>query len=145
MRDYIHYGSDQFDLNRFNPVKNIEGWNKPDGGLWASPVGARRGWKEWCKDEEFCVWRLKQSFTFGLRDGTRVLHIRSFEELGRLPVFRNSAILPIDFEKLKEEWDVIELHLSEDVRLYSGLYGWDCDCILVMNPEVVQEIDSKVK
>ena len=46
-----------------------------------------------------------------------------------------------DFEKmLADGWDAIEFRLSEDSELYWALYGWDCDSILVMNPDVVEEI-----
>ena len=38
---YIHYGSKQFDISKFEPIRNW--WNKPHGGLWASPVNAEYG------------------------------------------------------------------------------------------------------
>ena len=51
----------------------------------------------------------------------------------------------LDFELLTYEYDAIELHLSEDNSrgdfmecLYWVLYGWDCDSILIMNPDVVE-------
>ena len=28
-------------------------WNKPYGGLWASDINAKYGWKSWCEDENF--------------------------------------------------------------------------------------------
>lgn len=41
-------------------------------------------------------------------------------------------------------YDGIELHISEETtdldkydELYFALYGWDCDSILIMNPDVV--------
>lgn len=35
-------------------------------------------------------------------------------------------------------YDAIELSLSADHRLYWDLYGWDCDSILVMNPDKIK-------
>ena len=47
----------------------------------------------------------------------------------------------IDFEKLAEQgWDAVEVKISNDMRLYWALYGWDCDSILIMNPDVVVEV-----
>ena len=41
---------------------------------------------------------------------------------------------------IKNGIDVIEFNLSNDEDLYFALYGWDCDCILVLNPEVIIQI-----
>ena len=49
-------------------------------------------------------------------------------------------IMGIDFEALACEWDVMECSLTEYPELYWSLYGWDCDCILVMNPDVIVEV-----
>ena len=44
----------------------------------------------------------------------------------------------IDFESLSKSYDAIELHLSDsEDNLYMMLYGWDCDSILIMNPDVI--------
>ena len=52
----------------------------------------------------------------------------------------NGSFLP-DFEKLLSDGvDAIELFISDDRELYWSLYGWDCDSILIMNPDVVREI-----
>lgn len=52
----------------------------------------------------------------------------------------------LDFEKLRELGiDAIELHLIENPELYWTLYTWDCDSVLVMNPDVIEaeEKDGK--
>ncbi len=52
-KKYIHYGSEHFDLNIFDPIENWAGRNKPSGGLWSSPVDSPYyDWKEWCEDNE---------------------------------------------------------------------------------------------
>ena len=56
-------------------------------------------------------------------------------------VFESQIIRIIDFElMIKNGIDVIEFNLSNDEDLYFALYGWDCDCILVLNPEVIIQI-----
>lgn len=48
--NYISYGLGKFDVDKFDEIQNVEYRNKPKGGLWASPVSAKRGWKDWCWD-----------------------------------------------------------------------------------------------
>ena len=60
-----------------------------------------------------------------------------------LPKYKSEFYMPtwivLDFEKLSHKYDAIEVNISSDDELYYKLYGWDCDSILVMNPDVVQE------
>ena len=44
--EYIHYGHNKFDIDRFMPIQNKMFYNKPYGGLWASRIDARYGWKD---------------------------------------------------------------------------------------------------
>ena len=46
--NYIHYGSNKFDINIFKKIKNRPKFVKPEGGLWASRVETEHGWKDWC-------------------------------------------------------------------------------------------------
>lgn len=151
---YIHYGSDSFDRTLFTPISNREMFVKPHGGLWASPIDAGRGWCDWCRDENFHTDSLSSSFTFTLSEKAKVIHIRSVVDLTELPDQKLPVGLEggfpwkcIDFEKLLADGvDAVELHLSEEDitncgfmgSLYWELYGWDCDSILIMNPDVVE-------
>ena len=144
-REYIHYGHDHFDVEIFDTVSNHGGlWVKPGGGLWASPVDAEFGWKDWNHGSKFVRCDDNNSFTFRLSDEARVLVIDSDEILDGLPQrkeeYKRNMWCLLDFEKISEDYDAIELVLSADSRLYWSLYGWDCDCILVMNPNVVVEV-----
>jgi hypothetical protein len=123
------------------------------GGLWASPVDADFGWKTWNDNEHFRECSESNCFTFTLTESANVYHIYSVADLKSLPEYAN-FIVPsrwycIDFEKaLEQGYDAIELHISEEERtdtepfecLYFKLYGWDCDSILIMNPDVVMEV-----
>lgn len=51
-----------------------------------------------------------------------------------------TMVQSIDFEGLKSQYDVLECSLTKYPELYWTLYGWDCDCILVMNPEVIVSV-----
>jgi hypothetical protein len=65
-------------------------------------------------------------------------------EVGELPTMEQLKVwfasnwCYIDYEKLAEEYDAIELVNSSAFR--EPLPTWDCDCILVMNPDKVKEI-----
>ena len=62
VREYIHYGSKK--LHKIKPIKNQPYFPKPEGGLWASPVDAPFGWKEWCEREHFRKNSEENSFKF---------------------------------------------------------------------------------
>lgn len=153
---YIHYGSDSFDRNLFTPISNRV-FVKPHGGLWASPMAAEWGWYDWCRSENFNTDRLCERFVFTLSNKAKVVHIRSVADLKKLPdqklskypIYVDFGWKCIDFEKLLAVGiDAVELHLSEEKPtshgfmdgLYWQLYGWDCDSILIMNPDVVEVV-----
>ena len=143
-KKYIHYGHKHFQPEMFCPISNRGQWVKPNGGLWASPMDASFGWKDWCYGSNFRECNVENSFTFTLSESARVLVIDNNESLLKLPQivpeYMHDLWCMLDFEKLVDEYDAIELDMSSDGRLYWSLYGWDCDCILVMNPNVVMEV-----
>lgn len=154
---YIHYGSSEFDKNRFKPIMNGNLESKPFGGLWASPVDSKWGWSNWCKAEEFRLDALVVSFSFVLTDEAKVLHLKSGSDVDKLPRYNPYAGLNypctyIDFEELAKEYDAIEAHLYEDEeqydipwqnQLYWKLYTWDCHSILIMNPGIVVPVSGE--
>lgn len=145
---YIHYGAKQFDPLLNFPIKNEHCWVKPEGGLWASRINASFGWKDWCAREEFRDCKDDCSFKFVMRDENKIAVISTLAQLRRLPHIENSIIRSsylIDFEKcLRIGIDAIELcWYGEEFEkvasgdLYFELYGWDCDSIVVLNPDAV--------
>ena len=160
---YIHYGSSAFDPLKWEPIRNApmeRSFTKPAGGLWASPVGAERGWATWCEREDVNTEYLDESFEFKLSENARVLNITSAEMVKALPLvlddpevnallqrapklFSEISFLPIDFEQLSREYDVILFQASEFWNPNGVLPGWDCDCILVMNKDVICEIEAE--
>ena len=157
---YIHYGSSEFDKEKFVPIKNGNLESKPYGGLWASPADSKYGWKDWCENEGFRLDDLSSSFSFVLSDDSRVLHLRSGKDVYKLPRYNywacfsgdpKHAFMCIDFEALMKNYDAVEVHLSEegpckyDDSLYWKMYGWDCDSILIMNPDIVIAVSGRFK
>lgn len=139
---YIHYGDDKFRAP--NPICNCNYFTKPYGGLWASKKGDELGWKSWCEREEFRLDTFDQSFEFTLKDWAKVLVLENEDQLDALPklgdYIKGSRWLHchLDFEKLAQEFDAIEL--ADIDKLYWALYGWDCNSILIMNPDIVEVI-----
>ena len=146
MKNYIHYGHTKFDKSMFNKIKNVDCSTKPKGGLWASDVEAEHGWKDWCEAEEFRDCKEENSFSFVLSDNAKILYIESVNDLESLPKGKDkfglnfSSWYLLDFEKLAETYDAVEVSISSDFDLYYKLYGWDCDSIVIMNPDIVVEL-----
>ena len=153
-REYIHYGSKE--LHKIKPIKNRPYFPKPEGGLWASPVDAPFGWKEWCEREHFRENSEDNSFKFVVKDESKIIHIRDVKDLEKLPKQKDiygigsheASTCYLDFEKIQKDYDGIELHLSEEKKsvetfcngLYFKLYGWDCDSILILNDNAIEVV-----
>lgn len=143
---YIHYGHKEYDTSLFVEPQNKEHCNKPIGGLWGSPIDAERGWKQWCEDASFRECNSNNSFVFEIIDTAVIHQINCKADIEALPL-QNSIIttwfVP-DFEAIKKSGiDAIQFNLSSDTTedyfdgIYYALYGWDCDCVLVLNKEVI--------
>ena len=132
----IKYGSDKFDLSKFNPVKSQPGAIKPDGGLWASPVNSEYGWKEWCEENEFHLDDLKESFTFWY-ESDNILVIDSKKDLSKIKWLEFYRRFIPDF--LAMDYDAIYLtrkgEAATRLLMDENLYGWDCESVFIMNPE----------
>ena len=137
---YIHYGSNNFDPEKFIEIENMHLFNKPIGGLWASCVKAKFGWSKWGQENNYGLSDLKKSFTFSLSPDARIYEINSKEDIEALPLQEeqfSSLMKAVDFESLCSDYDVIKFNYDNNPSLYWNLYGWDCDCILVLNKEVI--------
>lgn len=153
---YIHYGSSDFDPEYGFPVRSEKLWNKPIGGFWASRVDASFGWKDWCKQEDFHKENESESFKFCLKDDSRIHRIYGPKDLFELPMRDEgfSVLGPlIDFEKcVRDGIDALELCWYGDEfadkrsgNMYMELYGWDCDSIVVLNPNAVVPLEEGVQ
>jgi hypothetical protein len=150
------YGKEKFDREKFLAPVN-SGWIKPDkGGLWTSPVRLDEetgtfttGWLEWCLSEDFRPETLKTYFEFKLDPQSRIAKIDGVEDLNNLMsehMDRSQMTLErmwrqvLDFEAMAYHFDAIYLTDKGqwDTRFSDpGLYGWDCESVLILNPEIV--------
>ena len=146
--DLITYGhGDSYCEELFVRVKNAE-YLKPLGGLWASPVGCEYGWKKWGELNHFGDF----STSFLTHYKGRTLTIDSYRDLeaviwksgGKMNLF--SARYP-DYEAMFAS-GVDAIYLTEageeETRFTDpGLYGWDCECVFVMNPKCLSKIKKE--
>lgn len=151
MDKVIHYGATKFDPAKFIPIKNMEWMRvKPKGGLWTSPINSNYGWKHWCKENDYGKCDKKDSFILTLNKDARIYTIDCYTDLMGVPIIKHEIdymnYAP-DFEILAKTYDVI--HLTEkgqwETRLSCPLtlYGWDCESVLIMNPNCFSEESNK--
>lgn len=132
-----------FDRSKFKPIRNSLKI-KPSGGLWTSPVSSEWGWKHWARSESFRP--LEQYFR--LRFFGRVYTINSVADLRSLPWYNASTSyirMSLNFELMAPFVDAIHLTMEgEQATRFSepNLYGWDCESVLVFNPDCVTQIES---
>lgn len=148
----IHYGHERWQPKLFKPIVNRPSFVKPCGGLWASPVDAEFGWIDWCKVEDFHPERLAVSFEFELAPSANVFVVDSMTDLQRFPhqLERLGQYLyqyP-DFEKARNT-GIDAVYLTDkgqcetrfggylENEKHMDLYGWDCESVLVLRPQVV--------
>ena len=81
-----------------------------------------------------------------MKPGSKILSIRKSSDLEPLPKLHDSekfyGTVFLDFEKLAKQYDAIELFVYGDFDLQGLLGTWDCDCVLVLKPDAVQEISN---
>jgi hypothetical protein len=137
----IHYGAVAYDPAQFKPIKD-EHWIKPRGGLWTSPVDSTWSWRHWCETEDYLTGSLTKCFTVSFSGN--VLVIDCLKDLDKLP-WIDSLNFPL-FECL-EYMGVQAIHLTvrgqEETRHSRprNLYGWDCESVLVMDPDAIHPIE----
>jgi hypothetical protein len=148
--ELIHYGSNTYNPELFKPVTNHKpaSVNKPIGGLWVSPTNCEWSWKDFCEAEDFRIDKLSSSFKLKLKDGVRIYKIDSLDDLTKLVKSHSWKNIidcyELDFEKLSKDYDVIYLTYEGmgETRLSQpmDLNAWDCECMLIMNPNCFEII-----
>ena len=148
-KEYVHYGNTHYDDTLFKPISNYNSiLNKPKGGFWGSPVDTDWGWKDWCESEQFHIDRLNDSFRFTLVNGSKVFHIRTPQDILKLPFNKKpgSGLLYwmdwyYNWEKIAEKYDAVELHMTENYMFFhDAFYSWDVDSIIILKPGIVREV-----
>lgn len=161
MKTYIHYGSYSFSYEIcrqcFDNMKNgiLAATLKPFG-LWGSDINSEFKWEDWCRLEEFHLDNLKSSFKFTLDPSANILEIKKEDDIlpyiiidesySRPNVFGHQLKTSIsdrfNINLLAKEFDGIELYMSENYTelKYSIFNTWDCDSIVVWNPDIIKEL-----
>lgn len=141
----IHYGTSYINLSLILPIKNKLFSNKPEGGLWCSPLESEDGWKEFLISNDWNIDTLEKPVIFELKPDSKILKIDSYEDLKNCVSIFEKKFYPehsylkdfLDYEKLALEYDVIWLTANGqyDTRMAfdTNLYGWDCECLLILN------------
>lgn len=141
----VHFGASKFQPELLR--KPINEWVKPRGGLWTSPVGSDYGWEKWCRSEGFRIESLNECFFLKFKSNSKIAIIDSLDDLLKLPRFNRGegfyGRVYLDFEIISNKFDAIWLTVKgqSETRFSSpmNLYGWDCESILVFNPESIQQ------
>lgn len=142
----IHFGSNHYNPKMIRPIKNRE-WCKPSGGLWTSPEDSKYGWKEWCKAEDFRDCNEHNCFKLNLNEEAKVYVINNVQDILKAPLVKIKykdmySKQFIDFELLSKEYDAIWLTEEGQRKTRNSepdLYGWDCETVLILNPNCVTE------
>lgn len=147
-----HWGHARFNRKLFKPVKNR--WTKPEGGFWGSPVDSCYSWWHWNQETHLRSLENLPSFMFELNG--KILTIKSKEDLVGLPIYKLGPqytgsdeqlkqfyekfddMLWLDFESIANEYDAILFIANAETQHI--LVGWDCDSVLVLNPDCVEEL-----
>lgn len=157
---HIILGKKELIREKFNPIKNKIGFNKPEGGIWASPYYPDKeyisGWHEWCSSE-MEDWLSNDSVILELKDSARIFIIDSQNDLIKLinlvgtaeDEFTKSVKSKLfscpDFEKASLIFDTIlmteegqwQTRFSDDNCDYN-LYGWDCESLIILNYDCIR-------
>lgn len=105
--------------------------------MWASSPNYKFSWSDWCKSENYYQNDFNKYFEFELKENSKIISIKKIDDIKNLPIQNKFIdIIFLDFEKIKNNYDVIEVIMS-DRQVYNSLYGWDCDSILVLNKDVI--------
>ena len=145
-KQFIHYGSTIYNPELVRPIRNIDWRSKPLGGYWMSPIDSIYSWKEWCLEEDFRSDKyFESSVKLEFKDDAKIYIIDSYSDLEKLSYINYRELIPtLDFEKISKEYDAIWLTVKgEQVTRFSkpiSLYGWDCESVLVMNPQSIYQI-----
>lgn len=166
---FIHYGTAVFDPTRFKEVKNRSEFivNKPipHTGFWATLYQSpdMNSWKDWCEGNNFYTEKLKDFFTFFLKEDAKILEIQTQNDVDKFvrskyqqkPVgyerrfYYKDQEYPDahpDFEMLSKDFDA--MYVKEFGNVNSGthwqFYGWDCDSLLIFNPQIIVKVGDSL-
>lgn len=154
-KEFITYGF-IIEPEKFNEPKNGRNFmiNKPDGGLWASPVDSKDSWKDWCLAKNFRNPRSFGTYTkFKLKETSKIYTIDCREDFVRLLKLygRKVPVLDeyfIDWEKVSRKYDGVYLTYDGNIECHHYGFGidlnaWDVESIVVLRLDCIEILEKK--
>lgn len=151
---FIAYGTKSFDKSRIRQVRldrcnvKVTCWNKPDGGIWASPLKTKNGWADYLEREGWQLKNLAEHYIFKVSPSSNIYVIDTYDDL----VDISTRPLPedrygIDFEALVENGcdgiyvtEEASIYLRDNGEYIEGLYGWDVASICLFSTDAIDPI-----
>jgi len=137
----IHYCREPFKLEPWEYPEHLNFIGSKPVAFWFSVedngLEDDLNWREWCEAEKFCLEDLAHSYEITLKENSRILHLKTAEEIWeftkKYPIISLNPDLNsygINWEQVKKEYQGIiispyqwECRLSPKSVWY---YGWDC-------------------
>lgn len=133
----IHYSEEKFELEPREYDQKRNRWQAKPNGLWFSVEG-KYDWKSWCLVENFEVPSLFHSYEIVLKPHSRILLIKTQEELFEFTkAYPLRTLRDADDDTHQLNWMPVRIKYQGiiiapyrwDCRLHmdsSWYYGWDC-------------------
>ena len=162
--EFIAYGRDSFNakMNTTWEYKPENGWTKPWGGVWASPINASYGWAEYLDGDNFGsrIRDLSKHFRFKLAKGAKIYTIDNKQDLINVSTYLGSyedyeSKWFIDFPKLCNDYGcdgvfvtdkaVKELRCNiylDRLNIIQSLFTWDVCSIWIANLDIIEPLNE---
>ena len=154
---YIHYGDDHFDINKFNKIDDLE-YIKPMGGLFASKMSGKHNWYNYITKHPYIIEKdfnrdfkeyISKSFRFTLKSNSKIMNVTTVK----------SAEILVEYAKARMK-NILNCHNElashlvtqplNDKTYYAEIIYWYCrlleaniyDCFFY-NPEWVKWKEMK--
>lgn len=147
-KEFITYGIKKFIPSKFKKIRNRKYCSKPSGGLWASSIDSKIGWKDYCISSSYYKkGGLKNYIKFKIKPESNIYIIDSLNDLYSLPFQINDDMFGqtyIDFKKMAESgYQGVYLTEKGLTRTSSflgyefNLYGWDVESLVIFDPNIM--------
>ena len=154
----VHYKDKEFNRKLVKEIKNSEKryyLNKPEGGLWTSPIDSEYGWREFLREGNLSSGRkrLEHYVLFKIKDSIKrkLFIVNSEEDVLLLPRIMINNYTLVDFERLANMgysglWLTWKGQVETRYTRPGGIefYGWDVETVLLFSMNGVEEAKIKI-
>lgn len=149
---WIFVNEDEIIRDKFTPITNMD-FVKPNGGLWLAPYTKEgeysSAWHDFLVNDMNRDVKGMKGTIVKIKNDAKILIIDNLDDLKNIfekyelhTNSRMSYFRTLDFEKIAKDYDAILLTEEGQwkTRLSQpNLYGWDIECMLVMNFNIIEE------